>query len=240
MGHGRPADHRVGVDGEVVVLAGDLDTAGADVLHGMVAAVVTERHLARVGADGAAEQLVTEADPEDRHTSEQLAGSPRPGASHIAGSPGPLLRNTPSGWRARISSAVVEAGHDVDGAESRQVVADVALHAEVDGDDATAVRRIERVDRVGGRRGHRADEVDTVGARLAPGGGEQVGLRPGAERAGDRSGLADDAGQPAGVDAGDAGHAVAGEQRVQVALGAVVAVASRQFTDHDAAAERAA
>ena len=62
---------RVGVDGEVVVLAGDLDLAGRDVAHRVVAAVVAERQLEGVGADRPAEQLVAEADPEDRHVAEQ-------------------------------------------------------------------------------------------------------------------------------------------------------------------------
>ena len=43
VAHLGPAAERVGVDGEVVVLAGDLDPAGGEVAHRVVAAVVAER-----------------------------------------------------------------------------------------------------------------------------------------------------------------------------------------------------
>ena len=47
VAHLGAAAQRVGVDGEVVVLAGDLDLAGGQVAHGVVAAVVPERELHR-------------------------------------------------------------------------------------------------------------------------------------------------------------------------------------------------
>ena len=43
---------RVRVDGEGVVLAGDLDAAGEDVAHRVVRAVVAELHLLGLGAQG--------------------------------------------------------------------------------------------------------------------------------------------------------------------------------------------
>ena len=49
---------RVGVDGVVVVLARDLDPAGREVPHRMVAAVVTEAQLERLRAEGEAHDLV--------------------------------------------------------------------------------------------------------------------------------------------------------------------------------------
>ena len=75
----------------------------------------------------------------------------------------------------------------------------------------------------------------------------RVGLRPrrstrglvGAERAGHRAGVAEVAGEPAGVDAGDAGHAVAREEGVEVVGGAPVAAAAGEVAHDDAAAERA-
>ena len=66
-----PGRQRVGVDGEVVVLAGDLDAPVRQVLDRVVGAVVAERQLDRVGAQRPAEQLVTEADAEDGTSSEQ-------------------------------------------------------------------------------------------------------------------------------------------------------------------------
>src|SRR3546814_15346812 len=65
------AAERVGVDGEVVVLAGDLDLAGGQVADRVVAAVVPERELPGLGAEGATEELVPQAAPEHRDVAEQ-------------------------------------------------------------------------------------------------------------------------------------------------------------------------
>ena len=51
-------------DGEAVVLAGDLDLAGGQVLDRVVGAVMAERHLLGPRAQRQAEHLVAEADPE--------------------------------------------------------------------------------------------------------------------------------------------------------------------------------
>src|SRR4051794_26354928 len=72
---GLPPDGLVGVDRllsagaehrEAMVLRGDLDAAGLEVLHRVVAAAVAERQLEGLQAHGPAQQLVAEADPERR------------------------------------------------------------------------------------------------------------------------------------------------------------------------------
>src|SRR3954471_4996644 len=72
---GLPAHGLVGVDrllasrpehGEAVVLRGDLDAAGLEVLDRVVAPAVAERELERLQAHRAAQQLVAEADAERR------------------------------------------------------------------------------------------------------------------------------------------------------------------------------
>ena len=79
---GLPAHRLVGVDRllavraddrEAVVLARDVDPAGLEVLDRVVGAAVAERELGRLQADGAAEQLVAEADAEHRQLADQLA-----------------------------------------------------------------------------------------------------------------------------------------------------------------------
>ena len=57
--------------GVVVVLAGDLDATGGQVVHGVVGAVVAERQLDRGGAERAGQQLVAQADAEQRHVGRQ-------------------------------------------------------------------------------------------------------------------------------------------------------------------------
>src|SRR6478752_3595523 len=66
-----------GLDGEPVVVRRDLDAAGLLVEHGLVDAAVAEGQLVRVEPERAAEQLVAEADAEERqavieHAAQQL------------------------------------------------------------------------------------------------------------------------------------------------------------------------
>src|SRR5260370_40905156 len=50
---------------EAVVLAGDLDLAGDQVLHRMIGAAVADRHLARLAAERQRQELVAEAYAEE-------------------------------------------------------------------------------------------------------------------------------------------------------------------------------
>ena len=98
--------------GEAVVLGGDLDLAGAQVLDRVVGAAVAELELERAPAQGQGEQLVAEADAEDGH----LAEEPRTVLTTYvtaAGSPGPFERKTPSGCELSTSRALVRAGSTV-------------------------------------------------------------------------------------------------------------------------------
>src|SRR3546814_1659572 len=60
----------VGHHHEAVVLAGDLDPPGLQVLDRVVRAPVAALHLFRPGAERQAQQLVAEADRSEEHTSE--------------------------------------------------------------------------------------------------------------------------------------------------------------------------
>ena len=153
-----------------------------------------------------------------------------------AGSPGPLERNTPSGSRASTSAAGVAAGTTSTVAERAEVAEHRALDAEVVGDHPERAG----ADRVGARRGHLGHEVDTVGARLGQRRGLERDLVGGAEGAVHGAGVAEVAGEAAGVDAGDARHAVAPEEGVEVAVAAPAAAAAGQLADDDAPAERPA
>src|SRR5262245_29631865 len=65
--------HRSRIDREAVVLGGDLDLPGRRVLDRMVGAVMTEGQLVRAPARRETENLMTEADAEDRHAPEDPA-----------------------------------------------------------------------------------------------------------------------------------------------------------------------
>ena len=56
------------VDGEAVIVARDLGATGGDVDDGLVDASVAERQLVGGEAEGAPEQLISEADTEERQT----------------------------------------------------------------------------------------------------------------------------------------------------------------------------
>src|SRR6516164_10658935 len=54
-----------GEDAEAVVLAGDLDLAGGEVLDGVIGAAMPDRHLLCLAAERQRQQLVAQADAED-------------------------------------------------------------------------------------------------------------------------------------------------------------------------------
>src|SRR6266567_2069852 len=60
-------------DSEPVIVAGDLDPPGAQVLHRLVHAPVAEPQLVRAQAERPAEDLAAQADPEDRQASAEHA-----------------------------------------------------------------------------------------------------------------------------------------------------------------------
>ena len=91
------------VDGEAVVLGGDLDLAGRLVADRVIGAAVAELELEGLGAEGLAEELMAQADPEDRDATRFGGGAdqrPQRGRrprSSGRGSPGPLEMKIPSG-----------------------------------------------------------------------------------------------------------------------------------------------
>ena len=110
VGHRGDSGEAVDGDGEVVVLAGDLDLSGRQVLHRVVGAVVAERQLDGGAAERRRQQLVAEADAEHRHRrAEQLADDAAAPATQ-AGSPGPLDRKMPSGSTGEHVGGGVVAG----------------------------------------------------------------------------------------------------------------------------------
>ena len=156
-----PGRQRRCVDGEVVVLAGDLDGARGEVFDRVVGAVVPERQLDRLGAQGPAEQLVAEADAEDRHLAEQLADR-LDGVGHLSRVARPVGQEDAVGLASQHVGRRRRGRDDVDRAEAGEVAKDRPLDAEVVGDDR---ERAIGADRVRRRRGDGGDEID---ARRCP------------------------------------------------------------------------
>ena len=130
-----------GLQAEVVVLARDGDLSARVFQDGVVGAVVSERHFVGVNAEGASEDLVSEADAEDRQggtfahdPAESLLGVSA-GGGGVAGSVGE-------------EKSVRLAGEDLLGvrgggddsharAEVGEVTQNVALDAEINSDNMT-------------------------------------------------------------------------------------------------------
>ena len=83
-----------GLDREAVVLDGDEHAARAGHAHGVVRAAVAERKLERPQAEREPEQLVAEADAEERAPCPSRLAHGLDGPSSCAGSPGPLPIST--------------------------------------------------------------------------------------------------------------------------------------------------
>src|SRR3990170_4495913 len=71
LGDLNAAAQAVPVQGVTVVLRGDVDAAGQEVLHRVVGATVAELQLERLRPEGAAQELVAEADAEHRLLADQ-------------------------------------------------------------------------------------------------------------------------------------------------------------------------
>ncbi len=242
----------VGGDREVVVLAGDLDASGHEVLDRVVAAVVSERQLDRARSDRQPEQLVAETDPEDRDLTEQAADRVD-GVRHGRRVAGPVRQEHAIGPAGEDVGCGRRCRHHLDPGEAAEVAQDGALDAEVVGDDerppATTLDHAVGVDSVDGVTidcldhvrpigGDLGDEVDAIGAGLGARRVQQIGLADRSERARQRAGVADQPRQAAGVDATDGGHAGAAQHRTEVVLGAVIAVTAGEVAHDHAPAER--
>ncbi len=66
---------RVGIDGEAVIVRRDFDFAGDLIQHRMIRAAVAELELVGLAAEREPEELVAEADAEDRHFADQSCES---------------------------------------------------------------------------------------------------------------------------------------------------------------------
>ena len=92
-----------GIDREAMILGGDLDLAGRLVADRVVGAAVAELELEGLAAEGLAENLVPEADAEDRESlatrrrCESRSAAPGLLRTSAPGSPGPFDRKMPSG-----------------------------------------------------------------------------------------------------------------------------------------------
>ena len=207
------------VDGEPVVVAGDLDPAGRAVLHRLVDAAVAEPQLVGAEAERPAEHLVAEADAEHRLDPEHAAAAPRPARRRSPGRPGRWRRTPRPGSTASRSAADAVAGSTCTShPRCREIARRRRLDAEVERGDGEALVP-HRFDDVRLGRGDLAGEIGAGHPRAGEHPLQQrlgVGLGA-ADTDPHRAALAQVAGQRAGVDAADADDAVGVELVVEAA-----------------------
>ena len=237
------------VDGETVVLRRDQHAAGLDFEHGVVGAVVTELHLDGLRAHRETEDLVAEADAEDRcAVSEEFTrGLDRIRARlRIAGAV--REKDTVRCQRHDIRSRGLRRHDRHAAAVVGEQAQDVALDAEVVGHDVQALagpatrtlfqRPVRALVPLVGTVG--ADDPGKVHAlqtreapcRLDREVGAQRGIAAG-DAAGLRTFFAQDARQLAGVDLGDGNRIPATQELRQGFGGAPAGVQQRQVADHE-------
>ena len=226
-----------GLDGEAVVVRGDLDAAGGLVEHRLVDAAVSERQLVGAEPERAAEQLVAEADAEERqsvveHAAQQLHVVARGGG--VAGTVGVEDRDRVDRTDA-VDRDVLRQHVHVEAA-CGEVVDRRLLDAEVEHREVADPLRRRRGD-LGGRDGDRRGEVQPGHLRRLADesqllvGGEGGGI-PREDSPAHAAGRADVARDGAGVDAADAHDAVAHERVVERLVGAPVRHDARRVA-HD-------
>jgi len=133
-----------GLDDEAVVLAGDLDLAGFEVLDRVIAAAVTLVHLGRTGAQRQRQHLVPEANAKQGHAGLNHRLDHRHGIlarrGGIAGTVGEEHAVRP------VAQHVLgrrRGGHHRDAATGGgEAAQDVALDAVIDGDDVVVGRSL--------------------------------------------------------------------------------------------------
>ena len=126
---------RVGVDREAVIVRRDLDLLRELVAHRMVGAAMSEFQLVGFAAEGEAEQLVAEADAEDRLLADQLADVAHLGLERL-GVAGAVREEDAVGLERQHIFGGGERGDDGDAAAGlHEAAQDVVLDAEIVGDD---------------------------------------------------------------------------------------------------------
>ena len=120
-----------GVDLEAVVLGGDVDAAGGEVLDGMIGAAMAEFQSAGGGADGEREELVAQADAGERIAADESADG-FDGALGLFGITGPVNEHDAVGVEGvdvAGGGAVGEDGHPAaaDGEGAQDVLLDAAV-----------------------------------------------------------------------------------------------------------------
>ncbi len=125
----------VEVHAKAVVLAGDLDLTGVEVLDGMIGAAMAELELVGPAAQGQAQDLMAEANPEDGHLAQE-------GLDRLdgVGDRGRIARAIAQEYAIRLAGQDLFRGrlrrHDGDVAAMRdQQPQNVLLDAVIEGDD---------------------------------------------------------------------------------------------------------
>ena len=194
---------------------------------------MAELQLERRTAERAREKLVPETDAEHGHVAQQTTDGVDGTRHHrrVAGAVREEDAVRPTGQYLGRAGA---RRHNIDNRELRQVRQDRRLDAVVDRHhtEPTVADGVRRRTRDLGR------EVDPVGARLGPSGGQQRGFVRRAECSRHCTRVTEMAGETTGIDAADAGDPPTNQEGRQVLVAAPTATAPRKVSNDDATTER--
>src|SRR5579863_7078098 len=220
--------------GEAVIVAGDVDTAGAQVLDRLVDATMAESELVGAQAQGAAEDLAAQADAEDRdagrehlaHRVDRVAGSGR-----VTGAVGE--EHTVGFGRQDLAGGGVGGQHVNLAAAFGQPARGGGLDAQVHrGDPVPGTGAIRRADGVGLLGSDLPGQVSPGHLRAGQHPFQQL-VRSG--RGADGAPLSQVPGERAGAGDRDAGDPLAGQLVLQAAFGPPAGDDRGQLADHVAA-----
>src|SRR6187549_1823101 len=237
------------VDRKAMILAGDEDTAGLEILHRMIRAMVAELHLHGARATREAEQLVTETDAEGRQVRDDQCTDRFDGVVARLGIARSIREEHTIGLeREYFFGGGLRGHHRHAAAAVGEHPQDVAFHAVVEGDYVQPLVRTHHraVFRLPQRTfiplvlalgGHHLREVHALQARKFLGSadrGSGVYFFAGHDATGLRTLLAQDAREFARVDAGDGDDLVPREEFAQVFARPPVAGERRQVSNYQA------
>ena len=237
------------VDGKTVVLARNQHPLRRQVLHRVVGAVVAELHLQRLRADRQTEDLVAEADTEQRHLRLEDLARRRDSVVARLRITGPVRQEYAVGIHGQDLGGGRRRRHHRDAAaEACERAQDVALDAEVVGDHVQTLRRVRQarlaavpgeglVPLVAALGRNDLRQVHALQARehfRRADRRRRIGRLAGHDAAGLGALVAQDPRQAAGVEVGDR-HDLAAHQEVAQRLGRPpAALEQRQVADHEA------
>ena len=148
--HGDVGGERGGIDGEPVVLRGDFHAATGEVFDGLIAAAMAEFQFERFSAERLPENLVAEANAENRNARRDKIADGLHGVTERGGIAGAVGEEDAGGFVLERGGGGRGRGHDLHAeAALAEAAEDVVFHPEIVGDNRDVRGRQRVADQAG-------------------------------------------------------------------------------------------